>query len=293
MTNKLAIKNLVLTFITFIGLLCFDLANVIGSEADLKMYRDSGIIGEKKTLQSEKVYHEPKTGSTFRFLNKGTFATPKVIDGVAYFDLNGDYKFKFECIDWKYSIMAHWSSPDVTIERVGFSVTLESPGKETIIELKNLDIPVSGSLSTPINQEQLDALQFKTYVEDPLIGDERILAAQQAIKWILNKGLDGYEVANGMPIKFTSEDIGNKLFIKAEIDIFSQKERILKKCVIWALNYRGSRLKRKENVRWMETWTCQLITNSSNYSSSVAKTYMILEALKFDDGRDVYPDLTK
>ncbi len=290
MANRLVSKNFVIAFIAFVGLLCFYLTNAMGSGDYLKTLRDSGIIGEKKTLQKEKIYYEPNTGSTFHFPKGGTFVTPKVIGDVAYFDLSGN-SFKFACLGWKYSIKTYWSSPDVTEERVGFSVSLESPDKKIFIDLKEIDIPVSDSLFTPITQEQIDALQFKTYVEDPLIVNERILAAQQSIKWILEKGQDNYNVTDDMPIKFTSEQVGNKEFVKAEVDIFSKKENVGKKCLIWALNYRGYRLKNTENVRRMYTWICQVITNSSDYSSAVAKAHMILETFKFHSDSNAYPDL--
>lgn len=287
---KIIIKDCFGSFIFSIGLLCLCLSNAIGSEADLKMYRDKGVIGEKKTLQEGKVYYEPTTGSTFHFPKKGTFVTPQVSGNVAYFDLNGMYNFRFECLNWRYSIAAHWSSPNVAEERDGFSVSLESPDRVTFIETKEVDIPTSGSLSTSATQEQLDAIQLKGYVEDSFINDERVLAAQEAVRWILDKNLDNYGIIDE-PIKFSSENIGNKLFVKTEINVFSKKENIIKKYAIWALNCRGYRFKRKANVRWSETWICELITDSSNYSSAIAQVHMILETFKFDTGRNVYQDL--
>lgn len=271
-------------------MLCLCLSNAIGSEADLKMYRDKGVVGEKKTLQEGKFYYEPTTGSTFHFPKKGTFVTPQVNGNVAYFDLNGMYNFRFECLNWRYSIAAHWSSPNVAEERDGFSVSLESPDRVTFIETKEVDILVTGTLSTSITQEQLNAIQSKGYTEDPFVGEERILAAQQAVKWILDNGLDNYEVMSGMPINFGSENIGNKLFVKATVDVFSKKDNLTKKCTIWALNCRSYRFK-KSNERWTETWICQLISDPIGYPSTVAKTHTILETLKFNPGRNIYPDL--
>ncbi|MFH1442166.1 MAG: hypothetical protein ABIH18_09035 [Candidatus Omnitrophota bacterium] len=288
MTNKLVNKSFIIIFII---LLCCNFVNAMESATSMKMYRDTGTIGEKKTLHAGKVYYEPKTGSTFHFPKKGTFVTPLVIGNVAYFDLNGMYSFKFECLNWKYSIAAYWSSADIPEGKVGFSTSLESPDKEISIKIKEVDIPVSGSLSTSPTQEQLDAIQLKGYVEDPFISDERVLVAQQAIKWIIDNDLDGYKVVNEVPINFTSENIGNKLFVKIAIDIFSKKKNVTKKCIIWALNCRGYRFKKKVSVRWAETWVCQLISDSSDYLSTVAQTHMILETLKFDRGRNVYPNL--
>ncbi len=290
----------VIAFIVFPCLLCFDLANAMGSGDDLKMDRDSGIIGEKKTIDGEKQYYEESTGITYHTRKRGTFVTPKVIGDTAYLgSYQNDhptslgYSFRLACLDWRYNIIAYWSSPAVTEERIGFSVDLISPDKKILINIKELDIPIRGSLATSPTQEQLDAFQLKGYVEDPFIGNERILAAQQAIKWILDNEHDEYNVTEDMPIKFASEQIGNKVFVKVETDIFSKKENVIKKCIIWALNYRGSRLKGEENVRWMETWTCRLISDTSNYSSALDKMYGILETFKFDNGRNVYPDLLK
>ncbi|MBL7130494.1 MAG: hypothetical protein ISS45_03690 [Candidatus Omnitrophica bacterium] len=291
--NKI-IGNFVITFIIFIGCLCLKLPDTMGSEADLKMRRDSGIIGEKKTVQGEKVSYDQTSGITYHVRTKGTFVTPKLVGDVAYFGLDGNlgYTFRLNCRDWKYNIKAYWSSPVVTEERVGFSVSLESPDGGTFIDIKEVDIPAFAPLSTSPTREQSNIVQTKGkgYVEDPFLGDERILAAQQAIKWILDTSQDGYEV-RGEPIKFTSEQIGNNVFVKAEIDIFSKKENLLKKRAIWALNYRGYRLKNEENARRMETSVYQVISDHSNYSNAVAKMSTILETFKFDSGRNVYPDL--
>jgi len=262
----------------------------MGSEADLKMRRDSGIIGNKKTTQGAKEYYDDSTGITYNVRRKGTFVTPKVVGDVASFGLDGNlgYTFRLACRDWRYSIKAYWSSPYVNEERDGFLVSLESPDSGIFIDIKEIDIPVSAQSSTSLTQEQLNIAQTRGYVEDPFLGDDRMLAAQQAIKWVL--GQEGYEI-RGESIKFTSEHIGHKVLTKAEIDIFSKERNIMKKCAIWALNYRGYRLKNQENVKRMETSVYQAISDHSNYANAVDKMVAILETFKFDDGRNVYPDL--
>lgn len=290
------IKRVILVFV-FLVFFGFNLASAMESATSMKDSRDTGIIGERKTIQGEKVYYEESTGITYHVRKRGTFVTPQVIDDIAYFGsyqqgypTSLGYSFRLSCLNWKYSIVAYWSSPDVTKERVGFSVDLESPDKKTAIYIKEVDIPVSGVLATFPNQKQLDALQLKTYVEDPFLGDERILAAQQAIRWILDRERDNHE-ARDSSISFTSEQIGNYVFVKTEADIFSKKENVIKKCVIWALNFRGARLKKNESIRWMETWICRVISDPSNYSSAMAQARTIIETFKFDSGRNVYPDL--
>lgn len=288
---RVAINFLISIFLALSSLLCLNQTKAMGSGDDLRMERDAGIIGEKKTLEAGKTYYEPKTDSTFQFPHRGSFVTPKVISSTAYFgsDRGLGYSFNLDCLDWRYNIIAQWSSSDVTEERFGFSVTLESPDKNIFIGVKEINIPVSGQLAT---STAIEVFQLKTYAEDPLIGNERILAAQQAIKWILEKGLlDGYKISSDETIRFSVEDIGNKQFVKTEVNVFSNKEYTAKKCTIWALNFRGYRLRRMENVRWMETWVCQIISDASDYSSALVKAYRILETFKFDAGGNVYQDL--
>lgn len=269
-------------FVLFIGLMCFGLANAIGSGDDLKMDRDSGIIGEKKTIQGEKVRFDESTGITYHVRNKGTFVTPKVISDIAYFgsyqagySTSLGYGFRFPCVGWKYSIIAYWSSPDVTKERVGFSVSLESPDKKIFVDVKEIDIPMSEELVASLTSA------------DSFSDSERIIAAQQTIRWILDRSQDKYGLTD-KSIKFTREQIGSKEFVKGEVEVFSRKENAVKKCVIWALNYRIYKFRDRS---WMENWVCQVVSDLADYSSTVAKTQMILETLKFDHGKNVHPDL--
>lgn len=286
-TNRYSLIALII----FVNLSCSYLASVMESPTNLKMYRDTGLIGEKKTTQGKKAYYNRSTGMTNYVYEMGNLVTPEVIGDVAYFNLNYDYSFNFKCLNWKYNLKAYWFSGDVGEERIGFLASLVSPDKKTFIDVKEIDVPVKLSLATVLTQEQLNMLQSQSYVEDSFVGDDRILAAQQAIQWVLDKNLDGYEIASDGPIKFTSEQINNKVFVRTEIDVFSKKENITKKCVIWALNLRGYRLKRNENVRRMETWICQVISDSSVYPDIVFKARMIPETLDLNPARNVFPNM--
>lgn len=276
-----------IALIIFVNLFCTKLTSVMGD--DLRTHRDSGVIGEKKTIEEAKIYRDKITGATYQFHKHGTFITPRVIGDVAYFNLNYDYSFNFKCLNWKYNLKAYWSSADAE-ERTGFLASLVSPDKKTVIDVKEIDVPVNLSLATMPTQEQLNILQSQSYVEDPFVGDERILAAQQAIQWVLDKNLDGYEItSDGRPVKFTIEHINNKDFVKTEINVFSKKENITKKCVIWALNRRGYRL-RDANIRRMYTWICQVISDPSVYSDIAFKARMIPETLDLNPVRTFFAD---
>ncbi len=277
-----------IALIIFVKLFCVELTSAIGD--DYKTYRDSGVIGEKKTLEEAKIYRDKITRATYQFHKHGTFITPRVISDVEYFNLNYDYSFDFKCLNWKYNLKAYWFSGDVGEDRTGFLASLVSPDKKTVIDVKEIDVPVNLSLATVLTQEQLNILQSQSYVEDPFIGDDRILAAQQAIQWVLDKNLDGYAVTSDGPIKFTLEQINNKVFVRTDVDVFSKKENITKKCVIWAVNRRGYRFKDEENVRRMYTWICQVISDSSVYPDIVLKARMILETLDLNPVRTFFAD---
>lgn len=284
----------VIALITFIILVCCNLSKAMGGGDYLKELRDSGVIGEKKTVEDPRIasHCNPKTGAISNVYRRGSsLVTPRVIGDMVYFGLDPyspnsrsqlGYSFMSKCMGWKYDIKAYWSSADVTEERTGFSVSLESPDDKTFIDIKYIDIPVIPPLSTPATQEQLNILQTQTYVEAPFVGEERILAAQQAIKWLLTKGSDNYEISKDYAINFSTEKIGNKEFVRAEADVFSKEENVMKRSVVWALNDRGIRLQSMENVRWMETLICQVVADESDYLSAAAKAHMILETLKFN-----------
>ena len=279
-------KYFFIAFAIFVNLFCIKLTNAISD--DMRTYRDSGVIGEKKTTKEAKIYRDKITGATYQFHKHGTFVTPRVVGDTAYFNLSYDYAFYLKCLNWKYTLKAYWFSGNVGEERIGFSVNLASPDKKTFIDVKEIDVPVNSSLAPLLTQEQLNILKSQSYVEDPFVGNERVLASQQAVKWILDKGLDGYGVMNDKSIKFTLDHAGDKEFVRTEIDVFSKKENITKKYVVWALNLRGYRLKRDEKVRRMYTLLCQVTTDSSNYLSSVANAQMILETLNLTPAKKMF-----
>lgn len=296
----MAMKHInIKSVINILGILCLlslsllkiNLANAMEMKTDkdpnLKTSRDSGTIGEKKTLQGEKSYLDPKTGITYNIYKVGTFVTPKIFGNIAYFGPNIGYNFRLACLNWKYKISAYWSSSDDTIDRVGFLVSLKSPDSTILIETKEVDMAVFAPLDILPTEEQIKIEQAKGYVEDPFGGEERILAAKQAIKWILNNDLDDYNAINNS-IKFSLEQISTHAFVKTEIEVFSKKDNTTKKCVIWALNCRGYRFGGK---RQAETWLCQVISDGSAYSDAMANAYAILKTFKFDKDRNVYPDL--
>ena len=258
---------------------------------DMADYRDSGVIGEKKTTTGEVTTTHP-SGATITSLTGGRKTiTPVVNDDVAYFDLNGDYSFHFSCPNWKYKIESFWSNPDANQERTGFSVALIPSQESSFIEVKELDIILQSPLNTEPTTEELNSIQRNGYVESPLQGEERNLAAKQSIQWIINNGLDGYFFNNNEHVEFSVQSLGNKEFIKAELNVLSKGESGTQKCTIWALNERGYRFRNGNNLRRVETWVCLVISNGSDFSDFVSQAKMIPETLEFNSGRNVYSDL--
>ena len=211
-----------------------------------------------------------------------------VVGDTAYFDLDV-YKFNFKNgLGWPYRLQAYWSGadgtphPDVTADRVGFWVQLESPDKTTTIQTQEVDIPVTASLTAPLTPAQLEVLQHQTYVEDPFIGEERLLATQQAVTWLVEKNWKEYRLSPDTPLRFTVERIGENTFVKTEFEVLAQETQATKKCVMWALNLRGYRLKGTEYIRGMETWICYVIGEAPNYQNLAGQARMILETLAFN-----------
>ncbi len=243
--------------------------------------RDSGVIGEKKTLRPLKIYHEEKTGSTFRSPDKGNFATPQVTGGVARFDLGGD-PFEFECLGWKYHIQNHWSNADATAENIGHSAHLESPDKKTLIHVSSVDLPILPPLNThSMTPEQKQTAQEKRVAEDPFIGNESRMIAQQAVKWYLNQNINNYIVSEkDTPVHFTTENINGKEFVRTEFNVLNKKQNAVRKAVVWAYNYRAFWLS-DDGKRHAYTWICQIITDPSEYSNVIAKARQIPETAEF------------
>jgi len=253
---------------------------------DMKLNRDTGVIGEKKTTHGRRESYDQKTGITY-VRHKSSFVTPVVVGDTAYFDLDV-YKFNFSCLGWPYSLQAYWSGVngasgwDVNANRAGFFVRLESPDENTIIETIEVDIPVDAPLLTTATPEQAQALHHQTYTEDPFLGEERFVAAQQAITWVLKQGLLKYQAITDTPLRFMVEPIGEHTFVKTEVEVIDQKAQVTKKCVLWALNLRGYRLQGAEDIRKMETWICSIIGDAPDHASLAAKARMVLETLTFN-----------
>jgi hypothetical protein len=112
------------------------------------------------------------------------------------------------------------------------------------------------------------------------IGEESLIAARQAVKWYLDQNMNGYVVLEkSKPIRFTTENINGKEFVKAEFDVMNRKENIIMKSVLWSYNYRAFWLYDGKRHSWI--WICQVITDPSEYSSAVAKARQIPETAEF------------
>jgi len=273
-----------------------------------RQYRDSGVIGEEKTLRPLKVYHEETTGSTFRTPDKGNFATPWVTDNAAKFKLGGK-TFEFECLGWKYRIQDYWwkwasSSTNAPAENLGHSAHLESPDKKTLVHVSSVSLPVYPPLNrhslTPEQERMLQKTredpfirggtpegiqeqmkQKQPFIEDPFVGEESRKVAQQAVEWYLNQNVNGFFVSEkDKPIRFITEHISGKEFVKAEFDIWNEKENFSRKSLIWAFNHRGF-WSAYDGKRRAYTWICQIISDPSEYSSAVTKARQIPETMRF------------
>ena len=259
---------------------------------EMKLHRDSGVIGEKKTVQGEKHSYDTSTGITYRVHRRGTFATPQVIGDVAYlgsarYPSTLGYGFKFNCLGWQYDIREYWfgadgtPNPDVTTDRVGFWIRLESPDKTTTVETKivDIDIPLTGPLAILPTPEQVELLQRQGDVGDSFIREKQLAIAQQAMTWLVNQGWKEYRVLRDAPLRFTADQVGGKTFVRTELEVLDQQTQTPKKCVMWALNLWGFRLGK-------ETWICYVIGDTPDYASLAAKVHVVLESLKIDPAPD-------
>jgi len=242
--------------------------------------RDSGVIGEKKTIRPLKIFREETTGSTFRMPDRGNFSTPQVTGNVAKFDL-GMKSFEFEGIGWRYRTQNYWSSADETKERVAALVNLESPDRKTLIYVHAVDLPVTSPLGThSMTLEQERNVQELGLAEDSFVGDESIIAAQQAVEWYLNQNVSGYIISKeDTPIHFTTENINSKAFVKAEFDVLNKKGNAIKRSILWAYNYRTFWLYDGKKHIW--TWISQVITDPAEYADATAKARQIPETAEF------------
>ena len=253
-----------------------------------QLYSDKGIIGEKKTRVGKKHYYDRKTGITLTSHTKNvTFVTPAIVGDVAHFNVLSAYIFDFICVDWKYWINEGWQSKEIISDRVSLVIRLLSPDSGIEIETKILDLVALSQLNISPTDEQRIILQSKA-ADDPFSGEERILAAQQAAKWIITNDLGGYKVMAKKPIEFKTETIGNKEFIKAEVYISDGIRN--KMCGIWALNYWGYR--EKGDKRRMLVWTAKIISDPVEFQEILIHSRMIFETLEFPAiNQTVYPDL--
>lgn len=247
--------------------------------------RDKGIIGEKKTRQGRKVYYDQSSGATYTIYQRGaTRVTPVVIGDTAHFEVALEYDFAFPGIGWKYS--AQEGRFDLNKEgRPGWIVNLASPNKKLAVNIKVVDLFANAELNPPATEEQRNTAKVKA-VDDPIEPEEeRILAARQAIEWAMKN-----ELSQSTCSSITTPTIGNKKFVKAEVDI-NKPETNLKKCEIWALNYWAYR-ENPENRRIL-IWIATIRFDPTDATSidMLQSTRKIFETLKFDRNQTAYSDL--
>lgn len=260
--------------------------------------RDRGIIGESKTRRGKETFRDAKTGITHHMHMRGaTFVTPEVTKDIAYFDVEHEYTFLFRCLNWKYYIESgylntteedhiNWAIANKVL--FGWQIDLESPTKDIFISTKRINLPVSNQLNTALSKQQIDEVLREGVVSDPCLGGERVLAAQEAIKWTIREDLSGYTMVSTFEPIFSIEKIGNKEFIKTIVDITDGTKR--KKGSIWALNYWAYR--NKPEKRRVVVWVAKIICDLEKFQEATEQTYMIFETLQFPkDNQGVYPDL--
>lgn len=254
---------------------------------EYKTLRDSGIIGERKTLEAENVKQDYATGISYQRHKHGSFVVPMVIDGRAYFNLNYRYSFYLRCMDWSYQLKAYWFKGEMGKEREGFSVKLVSPSKKVSIIVSQIDVFLMGALATTPTQEHHLILGKQTYVEDPLIEMEMRSAGEQAITWVL-RNLDGYTLLATEVPTFTMESINNQDFVKAEVNVTTLKDGSQRKALLWALPFRGYRLQGEESMRRMHAWVCVVLAEPEEYDGAVALARMIPETLDWEPAKKLF-----
>jgi hypothetical protein len=252
-----------------------------------KTLQDSGIVGEKKTLEMRNITQDPVTGITFQRHKHGSFVVPIVMDGRAYFNLNYRYAFYLRCMDWSYQLKAYWFKGEVGKEREGFSVKLVSPSKKVSIIVSQIDIFLTGALATTPSQEHHLILGKQTYAEDPLTEMEMRPAGEQAITWFL-RNLDGYTLPDTEVPTFTMENINNQDFVRAEVNVTTLKNGSQRRVLLWALPSRGFRLQGEESMRRMYAWVCVVLAETEEYGGAVALARMIPETLDWEPAKKLF-----
>jgi hypothetical protein len=285
--------------------------NAMGKDL-MREYRDSGVIGEKKTTVTK-----PTSGIIISKASE-SLLTPLVIDGDALFgsefghEFRLRYSFRFACLGWKYRIAGYMTNPGKE-ESSGWIVDLQSPDDKTQVNVKLVDVAFGDAFRHPLTEEQIQrqrAAQEKLDRDyqrseasgirvmsrytppypDPMNREERILAGKEVIGRLLGKGVDGYKLAEGSRIRFSSETVSKKEFVMGEADL--DKASSKKKCIVWALNISGYRPKNEPDGRRGNTWVCLIVCDPSDFSAVGAKARRILETLRFAaSDQNVYPDL--
>ena len=253
----------------------------------MKSYKDEGVIGDKKTREGKIIVYDDKLGATHTFITKGaTLVTPVVSDDVGTFEFT-EYKFDFSCIGWHYWV-EEGGLHKVGEPWVGFITKLEAPDKSVFITVKTIDLLAKNGLNTQPTQEQRTTSKQKAVDDLGMSEKERYLAAEQAIGWII-----GVEFNNAARLNIAPQDIGNKKFLKAEVDI-SDSNMNLKKCEIWALNYWAYREYERPENRRIITWVAIIKADPDVPATTdiLQQTRGIFETLEFTKwNQAVYPDL--
>lgn len=255
------------------------------------MSQDQGIIGDKKTKAQERVYHDAIIGANYHLRRKGTtYITPVVVNDIAHFEFDFEYSFDFICSGWEYNIKSGIMNIGRK-ERFGYVINLESPDRNTFIGIKKLDLIAGEPLNTQAKEKQPELLPKKA-IDDPFVGEERILATKQAIEWLLHNDLGEYKVTSNF-FDYDEVIINNKNFVELKVDISDGLHK--KRCIIWALNYWGYR--EGSGERRMLVWAAKIISSVSDFDAIINMTKMIPETLKFTTSRTrnqtVYSDLLR
>jgi hypothetical protein len=152
-------------------------------------------------------------------------------------------------------------------ESSGWIVDLESPDKRTRVHVKLVSVALSPAFSHPLTEEQIQQQRVAQDEQDREYQREEAVGIRVMSRYtppysdplsredrLLGRGVDGFKLAEGSPIEFSSEKVSNKEFVRAQADLYAGNVR--KKCLVWALNLRGYRLKESPTERRASTWIC-------------------------------------
>ena len=236
--------------------------------------KDEGVVGEKKTREGKIETYDNKSGLTNTYITNGaTVITPVVSGDIAHFEFGSRYKFDFSCMGWKY-----WIEDGTNYEKdphIGCIIKLTAPNKDAYIEIKNIDLPADPELNYPPTDEQRRIARTEA-VDDPIASEkERYLAAQQAIDWIIKT-----ELNNAICLNVAPQVIGNKKYLKADVEIKDPKANF-KKCEIWALNYWAYRNDPEVRRIIVLAFIIKIDPNSGRSDEILLQTHKIFETLAF------------